>query len=243
MGTALAKTVYSCTRLAGTEKKGVLKVDADGYYEIVIGAFDAFNAGGAWYDYNLAKHLFNESESLMRRITAGQLRCEYAHPKREHWMSDKQWLDRVYTVEEKNVCCHIKSIELQGTNPVLVVAKLKPTGPYADALQRALDNPSENVSFSIRCISDDGFIGTKYVKAVRQIITWDYVNEPGISHAEKYKTASLESFNETIITRDNVIDLMEYRKERGISMESSDALIHELMSGFNSVKGPAFMKW
>ncbi len=238
------KTVYSCTRLLGTEKVGKLKKDADGYYEIVIGAFDAFNSSGAYYDFQYAKQLFDKSSSFMRRITAGQLKAEYGHPKREHWMDDKKWLDRVYTIEEKNICCHIKSIELQGNSPVLIVAKIKPTGPYGPALFSQLENASENVSFSIRCISTDGYIGTRYVKGVDQIVCWDYVTEPGLAQAEKFKTASLESLSETIITRSNVIDLIDYRKTAGISMESSDALVQELLRiTAPKTKSPIYMNW
>lgn len=250
------RAVYSCTRLQGTEKRGVLTPDADGYYEIIVGAVDVYNSAGAFYDFQSAKALFDASASLQRRIEAGQLRGEYGHPKRESGMSMRDYINRIMEIREDNICCHFKEIRLetglvksQGAKPVIaIVAKIKPCGPKGPALQAQLDNPNENVSFSIRSLTDDQYVGNTLVKTLRSIICWDYVNEPGIACAEKYKSPSLESLDEQIVTEATITDLRKYRETHGVSMESGGLGLEELLqelgwTGMARPPLPASARW
>jgi hypothetical protein len=249
------RAVYSCTRLPGTGKRGVIVPDADGYYEIIVGAVDVYNSTGAFYDFQSAKALFDASASLQRRIQAGQLRGEYGHPKKEPGMSMRDYINRIMEIREENICCHFKEIRLeaglvpsQGAKPVIaIVAKLKPCGPKGPALQAQLDNPNENVSFSIRSLTDDNYVGSTLVKTLRSIICWDYVNEPGIACAEKYKSPALESLEEQVLTSAAIYDIRDYRATHGISMESGglslEEIIHEL--GWDTPRKPlpASARW
>ena len=45
----MANLVYQNTTLVGSTKTGMLKPDANGYYELVLGAFDYHNSSGAFY--------------------------------------------------------------------------------------------------------------------------------------------------------------------------------------------------
>jgi hypothetical protein len=61
-------------------------------------------------------------------------------------------------------------------------------------LKEQLENAKENVCFSIRSITDDYRDATGQVfKIIKEIYTWDYVNEPGISAARKWLSPALES--------------------------------------------------
>jgi hypothetical protein len=242
------RAVYACTRLQGTEKRGVLVPDADVYYEMIVGALDVYNSAGAFYDFQSAKAVFDASGSLQRRIAAGQLRGEYGHPKRLPGQDMQSYINRIMTIDESQICVHFKEIRLEtglvksdtGRPVLAIVAKIKPCGPRGPALKEQLENGSENVSFSIRSLTDDQVVGGVLHKHIRTVICWDYVNEPGIACAEKYKSPSLESLEEVIVTRDNVIDMQSYRKMNGISLESGTVSVEEIMRdlGWTGVSSP-----
>lgn len=227
------RATLSCTRLQGLPKQGIIRPDADGYYSIVVGGLDVFNSAGAFYEHESAKALFAESSSLMRRICAGQLRGEYGHPKREVGMTDAQYMNRILTLEETRVSHHIRKIiidsesvkdEKTGRPVTVIIAELKPAGPYAQALRESFENGFENVSFSIRSITTDSFENGIIVKRLMQIVTWDFVIEPGIKYAEKYKSPALETLSEQTIIPGNLVQLADYRKSRGLGIESGEMI-------------------
>lgn len=224
---------FACTALVGSNKAGVLKPDADGYYTVVLGALNVFNSAGAYYPFEAAKQLFQESSSLMRRIASGSCRGEYGHP-RPTGMTPREFMGRVMDIYEPNVCCHFRKvwIDYNGVrdergNPVIaVMGEVKPVGPMGAALKAALDNPSENVCFSVRSITNDYPVGGIMHKNIRSIITWDYVNEPGISVAKKWHSPALEAFEEHRVIPAHFAALMNAQRQHGhgLSMESTDAV-------------------
>ena len=106
---------YQCTALMGTNKKGSLKCDADGYYNVVLGALDYYNSSGAFYAYEPAKKLFDQSSTLQRRITKGVLRGECGHPKFQPGQSKKDFMMRVLSIEEQSVSHHISEVTIDET--------------------------------------------------------------------------------------------------------------------------------
>jgi hypothetical protein len=192
---------YSCTALAGTNKVGILKPDENGYYEMIVGAIGIENRTGDFYEASEdVIKLFGPGTSLHRRITNGQCRAELGHPKKTPGMSMQDYVKRALTIEETNVCAHFKSVILDrnlvkdeyGNSAIATVAKLKPSGPHAEQLRESLNNPDENVAFSIRCLSNDRIEGGRLVKRIRTIVGWDQVNEQGILVANKYQSPTLE---------------------------------------------------
>ena len=156
------KTVrFTSTRLVGTGKKGIIKPDETGYYTFPMGGLNAFNSAGEYYTLEGAVELFRESSILMRRMDKGYLKSELGHPKKIPGMSDDQYLERIMTIEETNVVAHIKELWLdhdfgiknpQFKNPALVaiMGKIRPSGPHGPALEASIQNPCENVGFSIQ---------------------------------------------------------------------------------------------
>lgn len=245
---------FGCTALAGVNKAGVLKKDAEGYYTVCVGALNVFNSVGQYYPYEQAKELFTSSSQLMRRIKRGALRGEYGHPKMLPGMTYEQFVNRVLSIYEENVCCHFKEIWLDFENvkdekgkPVIaILAKLMPSGPNGPALQKSLDNPNENVCFSIRSFTDDSRVGTYVQRVLKTIVTWDYVNEPGIAVAEKFKSPALENFTDPI-SRGVVERALEQQKITGMGQESA-MTGEELMAVMgwqlkNPAKRPAWLDW
>lgn len=226
---------YGCVALRGTNKVGKLTPDSQGYYEMVIGGLDTYNSGGAFYPFKSAQALFEQSSSLMRRIETGACRGEYGHPKQLPGQDARSFLRRVSTIYEENVCCHFKDVRIErdtvkdksGNRVIAVIGLVKPSGAKGDALGESIENPNESVCFSVRSLTDDKIEGGRLVKHLRTIVTWDYVNEPGIDVARKWNAPSLESFEEAEFTRDHV-EALDRGVSTGVSMESggisSDAI-------------------
>ena len=220
--------VFSYVR-TGAENKQIKK-DDKGYYFITLGAFNAYNRSGAFYLMDGVRDLVeNKSSSLNRRIRDGYLKGEAGHPNYESGMSKVEFYERNLKIEQTRISHHIRDIVFTDTktpcgmpgkgNIVLVQAWLKPDGPMGDALKKSLDDPEQNVAFSIRCFTKDTMQGGTIIKEVVQIVTWDWVVEPGMKMANKFDTLNLESLDFTPVS---LRSLMEYNNDLSISVESAD---------------------
>ena len=239
---AVQSVNYGCSALVGLNKKGILKPDADGYYEITVGGFNIHNNSGAYYPLGMAAQLFEESSILMRRIKASALRGEYGHPRRGS-MSASEFVKRLNDIYEDRVCCHFGDVRLDYKNyksksgfpQVAVIAKLKPSGPFGDALQKSLDNPKEEVCFSVRAAVMQEMVGGEEHRHTRDIVTWDYVNEGGIPIARKYFSIGLESHEgqvfamreqvESLIVTPTVLQIAAEKAVQVAGLESNDAQV------------------
>lgn len=193
----------SCTALVGTNKAGTLKPDADGYYQVVLGALDVFNNTGAFYPEATARQLFQASSSLMRRIASGNLRGEYGHPTPEPGMSIDAFIARVRRIDEDRICMHIRKVwvdysfkNLQGQPIIAILGEIRPSGPRGPALKDQLENRFEDVCFSIRSLTHDYPANGRMTKNFKMIVTWDYVNEPGLDVARKWNAPSMENLKD-----------------------------------------------
>lgn len=193
---------FTCTQLAATGKKGILTPDENGYYTMPVGGLNVFNSAGMYYTAVGAKELFEDKSSqLMRRVKRGALRGEVGHPKQMPGMSDDDYLLRILTIDESNVCAHFSELWLDfdnykdqnGKPMVAIIGKVAPSGAHGDFLLKQLNNPKENVCFSIRSLTEDVYKRGIWERTLKNVVTFDYVNEPGIHIAEKYKSTSLES--------------------------------------------------
>lgn len=199
--------VYRCTRLDGTGKQGILTPDDNGFYTICVGALDHASKNvdqrgqPTYYSSHGAERFFAPGTMFNNRIQGGFVKCEYGHPEREPGMNDMQFLERNLAIREKNVCAVIGAIwlvrdyidPLTGEKCIGIMAKIKPTGPYGKYLEDDLRSKGMNVCFSIRSLTSWKTINGRKCKVLHTVITFDYVNEPGITCAEKLVSPSLES--------------------------------------------------
>jgi hypothetical protein len=244
---------FSCTSLAGTNKVGNLKRDENGYYEVVVGALNVFNSAGQLYVYEQAKELFEQSSQLMRRVQRGALRGEYGHPKMLPGMTNEQFANRILSIYEENTCCHHRDITLDfervrgedGRPVIAIISKVCPSGPMGPALERSLNNPAENVCFSIRAFTDDYRDGGIYKRVLKNIVTWDLVNEPGIAVAEKFKAPALESIIEQTFSRGELERGLRQGATNGMAQESTLLSGAELFAslGWSTPKKPQWAGW
>lgn len=230
--------MFSCTALKGQNKVGTLKQLDNGYYRMIVGALNMFNSAGQFYTYEEAKSVFEESGALQRRVARGALRGEYGHPRQGN-MNDQQFARRVMDIDEKSVACHHRKIELvfdeqtddRGNPVVAIYSEVAPNGPYGEFLAKQLENPSENVCFSIRAFTRDyNLMGIKN-RALKSVVTFDYVNEPGMSIATKYKNPALEGFSDDkLFTRGTMEQAIASAAGMGVAQESVNLTAGELFA-------------
>ncbi len=241
------RVMFSCTALQGTNKRGALTADEDGYYTVVLGGLNVYNSAGAYYPLDKAKALFEESSVFMRRVKSGCLKSECGHPKKSPAMTMRDYLNRIMQVEETNVCCHIAEVWLDhdnvkdenGRTVVAIMGKIRPSGPRGEALKDALENGRENVCFSIRSLTDDRIEGGVLTKHIKTILTFDWVTEPGISFAKKYHSPALESLTETVFTEEHFLLAEEYSNAHtGVGFESAGISFESLRDELGWTKKP-----
>lgn len=238
--------IRSNPRIDGKE----LKKDDDGYYTIILGALNIHNSSGEFYEYTKeVKELFEGSSPLMRRINSGYLKSELGHPKPTPGMTTRDYISRICRLEEKAICGHIKEVTVtessrtdNGSNvPIMIVTgKVKPMGPYADTLDRDLSNPDSNTAFSIRSLTKNRVAGGITIKTIKTIVTWDFVNEPGISIANKANSIGLESTDVCSIDLDDkdVTDALvdDIGKLANVSNESSSIILNEIKNAIDECR-------
>lgn len=246
---------FACTSLQGANKMGKIKPDENGYYPMVVGALNMFNSAGEFYVAEEAKELFMGSSQLMRRVARGALRAEYGHPKPQPGQSDRSFSARCLSIDEDRVCAHHKELILdfdnvktrEGKSVIAIISKVHPSGPFGPILEKSLLNPSENVCFSIRAFTDDNLIAGVNYRTLRQVVTFDYVNEPGMAVAEKYFSPALESQFERTITRTMLEAGLAEQRKNGIATEAALLNGAELMAmmgwGNRDESKPAFASW
>lgn len=244
---------FTCTALAGSGKKGILPKDEFGYYIQPIGALNCFNSAGEYYVYEGAKQLFQQSSSFMRRVSSGCLKAEQGHPKKLPGQTDDSFAARVMTIDPTNVCAAIGEVFLDFNNvkgadgkPVIaIMGKIKPSGPFAAAMEASFENPKEDVCFSVRAFTSDSRIGGINQRTLVEVVTFDYVVECGIPTSRKYCSPALEEYSQTHFSKEAMVKATT--PTPGIAMESSvinPESLFQLM-GWNTehLLTPSYFKW
>lgn len=233
---------YTETVFSDKGKSGLMTPDSDGYYTVVVGALNSFNSAGEFYTAKDVVQLFDNSSHFQRRIKSGALYAELGHPKKQLDQSMEQFYNRVVSIEETNICGHFSEIwldfqfgkthpELGNHELIAIMAKVKPAGAKANALQLAFDNPKQNAAFSIRGLTENKYVNNRVERRLTNIITFDHVTEPGISIADKIMAPGLESriarealvreATDTIVDRE-VMKRVLSRNLTHVGMESSN---------------------
>jgi hypothetical protein len=227
---------FGITRLVGTGKQGILTPDENGYYTTVLGGLDVFNTAGEFYVKEGARDLFEKNSAFMRRVERGALRAEVDHPQFLPGMSEQQFVNRMLNIDESNVCAHISEVWLDfdnftdtdGRRCIGIMGKVTPSGPHGDFLKKQFDNPLENVCFSVRGVTQDKRVGGIVQRTLTNIITFDYVNEPGIPIAEKYNSPALETRTDYVMSKSQFIKAINKGNRGMFATESSKMLGNEI---------------
>lgn len=251
--------VFSATKLPMLKKTGKITPDADGYYELVVGGLNTWNNTKAWY-YTIegCRELFGPNSLLQRRIANGCFRAEVNHPKQKPGESDQAFFQRMLDIDRDNVCAHFKKIWLDENfgknhpeygNPglIAIMGLVKPSLPKGAMLQESLDNPNENVCFSIRALSKEGYVGGKRIRVLEELVSIDFVNEGGILVASKWDSPATETIDNGPayrVTRELLERISNGAKESATATESSrEAASYLANKHFGSAVPPIYARW
>lgn len=229
---------YNCVALAGVNAGASLQKDKDGYYRVLLAALNVFNSEGVFYAFNESKHVFDRSNVFMRKIQAGNLFGEEDHPPWEQGMSDAAFMERNEWIETKNVSHHIREVELVNTDqvcngmPVVEVwGWVKPNRERGPLLAEALENPHQNVCFSLRAIVREKRVGGTVTRRIDKLITFDWVIEDGLQICNKYSAMqrgskvaqeSTRMYLDRVITREALEEILYAERDKTlVGTESS----------------------
>lgn len=250
----------SAVKLPMLKKKGVIKPDADGYYELVVGGLNTYNNTKAWY-YTLegAKQLFGPNSILNQRIANGCLRAEVNHPKQMPGEKMETYITRMLETDLNNVCAHFKALwldehygknnpELGDPSLVAIMGLVKPVEPKGFILKSMLDNPAENVCFSIRALCDEFYQRGERLRILKEIIAIDLVNMGGIPIATKWDSPATESDTDATAIRLTQALLRKVAQmdptTHSLAVESSRGLLQHLVHKHEIVKAPPiYTRW
>ena len=203
---------YSALSIPGANQMSKIKPDETGYYPIILGGFNICNASGIYYPLvESVRNMFKVGGIFRRRLDTGLLRGEYGHPKLDG-MKEIDMLNRLARMEALLTSHHIRSVELldkkdeRGNSIVVAAGMVKPSGPYGDTLQKQFDNLLENIAFSVRSFTDTTSLNGRIVKIITELLTYDYVTEPGISRATQYMTAAMEELKYDLTVTEELLN-------------------------------------
>lgn len=242
---------YTCVALAGVNKPGAFEKDEHGYYKVLLGALNIYNFGGVFYLYEESKHVFEKSSAFMRRVANGNLHGEEDHPPFEPGMTEADWIERNEWIETKNVCMHIRDVWTVNTDemcnglPVVEIwGWIKPDRERGQYLQAALDNPHQNVCFSLRAIVLEGWMNGQLVRKIDKLCTFDWVIEDGLQVCNKWSAVkrgstvaqeSTRTYGDVKMSPKVLKDLAERKTARGgrlVATESHRAAVSELATNY-----------
>lgn len=227
------KNNFEITVQRGYSGQGNVKRLDNNYCQVVLGALEYPNSTGAVYDLESAIRIIEKSQTFNRRIKDSYLRGEMGHPVERECRDYNDFVRRIHTIDERNVAIHIRRVWIDrnyvgpdGKKIIAILGEVAPSGPHAAAIERALNNPHENLAFSVRSLTNDRIVQGVRRKFFDNIITWDVVNEPGLAPAHKFNSPSCESADVLqLVSIPATATLMQTLKDeqalRGIGMEAA----------------------
>lgn len=241
----MADVFYTATTLPPVGKKGILTPDEQGYYQVVLGALNVYNTSGELYVLDGAKKLFDESSTFIRRVNNGDIYAEAGHPVPLPGQSFESFATRVLTIQENNICAHIKKVWLDyssikdesGRPVVTIMGLVKPFGDKGKLVLDSLTNQNTNTAFSLRSFTADKMVGGVNHRTIDTVITFDFVVTPGIKYARKFFSPALESHDvmRTGFSKENLMSILRGETlpqgYNQLAFENAKNICREVISG------------
>lgn len=212
---------FGNTILAESGKRGILKPMEPGgeYYRLNAGGFNIPNRGGIVYRFNeYLRECMREDSDLNRRVSEGQVQMELGHPPQYFYemingvmvrtnITDLfQWIHRLRTILDPNVCGFIRKIiwEMTGgeNDPIYNYIEARPFGVHKQVFKDSLEDPDINTAVSVRTVTKPQKVGHTS-REVDYFSTYDLVIEQGMINACKHRTAGLEDYLSTALAEPN----------------------------------------
>lgn len=219
--------------------------DKDGYYtDVPAAVLGTVTRNRTQYDTPaFLDKLTNPDSSFNKRITEGTLHGEWGHPFVN--LESKEGLNRLLHLEPLLESNHIRSVSvkhIQDLNLDMVMMDTKPTGPYGRYFEEAMEDPTRNVAFSLRGISEARFDRAANVtyRKLLTLVTFDSgVASGGFKETSKRYMASTEDLSfESNEIFNRVIDDDDIMVFRNVAIESfSDSEINDIIKAKKVVIG------
>lgn len=222
MSQMLPDIYFTATRIPVSTK--ALQPDDQGRYTILVGGLNCLNNRNQMYISKGCEHLFQDSSDFMRRVQNRVLKGEVDHPELHADMTDEEIIKRLYQIPNKNTCCLHQEIILKpasNSDFIGIYSKLSESGPHGGTLLKALQNPNEDVCFSIRGLSRNYVENGRLLRVLVDIITFDWVPEPGVPTSTKFNTPSMESFYQKRLTKGLIDKMLSKSAQKAYALEDN----------------------
>jgi hypothetical protein len=254
----MAELYFEKIKLPALGKQGLITPDSEGYYEMILGGLNTYNNNGAFYSSEGMNKLIGPGSVCHRRLANGSLRAEVNHPKKKPGMTDNDLVNALLDIDLNNVCAHIKAVwiddefgkkhpEYKEPGLIAIMGLVKPIPPKGDILKEALTTTSQNICFSVRCLADETFYRGKSVRYMREILTFDLVNEGGINIASKWDSPATESIidhYESSLKLTQELLARVSQKDSVYATESSSEIANVLQKKyFGKSETPVYARW
>jgi len=199
---------YSPINVSAPTKSGIMKPDSQGRYTVVLGGLNTFNASGVWFTLEESDKMFAASSAFQRNVKEGTIYSENGHPVRPPGMTDDEWIERFLGLQENRFTNTLEEVWLDPTyakkfddpriakDTVVIMGRIKPFGELKHVLIDIINNPNQNLCYSIRCITDTYKRNNVRVKVIRGVITFDLVYSGGLIFSKKTFHPSTENISE-----------------------------------------------
>lgn len=228
-----------CKELQTKEFEGVT------YYLVVLTVLELANhRQGLPYAKEYAEKIVENSPSFRRRMDRGLVSGEWGHPKFTPGMSKDQFINRCGQLHEQNEAFHVLQAFIddmqdeKGDTYPAIWGWITPSGPKSDAMKAKLDNPNQNVCFSLRGTSLPRYVDGVLKKCMTSLWGWDVVGEPGIDGSWKFNATVVNLESLSLESMDFPFDIESANQEEFlIAMESNDSGfdLEELNANYDSI--------
>lgn len=194
-------------------EKTPIKEDAG--YRVLLGAFNTYNIKGEFYRLDDPDRLLNDKTLLADRYKNGLLKSEWDHPD-VSGLPPEAARERYLYIDPNRTCNQITKVEFFTTNIkeegwdlpiILVIGWVVPIPVFGDKLEQLLKDPNINVAYSVRVINlKPKLINGIKVKDVLDVITWDYVSEPGVYTSTQWMAGGLKPRSNEVSSEGLCID-------------------------------------
>lgn len=135
-----------------------MKPDENGYYHVVLGVYPTPIAEGVF-------------EAFQKRCRGGQVHAEYGMPKRHPQQHIDDYIKRMRYIDTNLAAAQITDVKLSEDGQ-MVIGTIKPVPPFGDLVERHLDVPEGDTSFSVGVF---GYRGYKRNGEHIEILTYDFI--------------------------------------------------------------------
>jgi hypothetical protein len=116
-------------------------------------------------------------DELLPKLNARGLYSEYGHPMKFPAMGNEEWMRRMMTIEIDHTCCRLSQFRIEQIDgDWALTAVATPAGYFRDAFMAMMEQKPTQCRFSLRCISVDTFIDNIMHRELRDIITFDFID-------------------------------------------------------------------